>query len=135
MPGLVRAGMSEPDTIPLRDDDTHWPAWVLQAVDAAKAGRNGVDAWVMKGASLDGLGVLPGDIVIFDQNKRAKSGDIVLAQIVDPISGTAETVTRLYQAPFITTHSMRLGPGRPEQVDDDRVSIAGVRIGTIRFEH
>jgi transcriptional regulator with XRE-family HTH domain len=135
MPGLTRAGMAEPDTVPFAHDTTVWPKWVAAAVEAAKGGRNGVDAWVMKGAALDGVGILPGDILIIDQNLRAKTGDIVLAQIIDPVAGTADTVTRLYQAPFIMTHSMRLGPGRPEQVDDDRVSIAGVRIGQVRFEH
>ncbi len=135
MPGRARAGMAEPDTIPLHHDVTAWPKWVLSAIEAAKGGRNGVEAWVMKGAALDGIGVMPGDILIIDQNARAKTGDVVLAQVVDMVSGSAETVMRLYQAPFLTTHSMRLGPGRPEQVDDDRVTIAGVRIGTIRIEH
>ncbi|WCK01053.1 LexA family protein [Agrobacterium tumefaciens] len=135
MPGRPRAGMAEPDTVPLKHETTEWPKWVTAAVDAAKAGKNGVEAWVMKGAALDGLGIMPGDIVIVDQNARASSGDVVLAQIMDLVSGTAETVMRLYQAPFITTHSMRLGPGRPEHVDEDRVSIAGVRIGLIRWEH
>lgn len=135
MPGRARAGMAEPDTIPFAQDNTDWPKWVLSAVDAAKVGRNGVEAWVMKGAALDGIGVMPGDIVIIDQNERPSSGDVVLAQIVDLMTGAAETVMRLYQAPFLTTHSMRLGPGRPEHVDEDRVSIAGVRTGLIRFQH
>lgn len=135
MPGRARVGMAEPDTIPLQHDNTDWPKWVRSAVDAAKDGKNGVEAWVMKGAALDGIGVMPGDIVLIDQNARASSGDVVLAQIIDLATGSAETVMRLYQAPFITTHSMRLGPGRPEHVDEDRVSIAGVRVGLIRWEH
>lgn len=135
LPGRNRAGMAEPDTIPFSHEQTEWPNWVRLAVDAAKAGRNGVEAWIMKGAALDAMGIMPGDIVIIDQNARPKSGDIVLAQILDGISATTETVMRLYQAPFIMTHSMRLGPGRPEQVDDDRVAIAGVSIGTLRLQH
>ncbi|TRL39852.1 LexA family transcriptional regulator [Rhizobium straminoryzae] len=134
VPGRSR-GLSEPDVLPYAQDDDHKPKWVEAAVEAARAGKNGVEAWVMKGAALDGLGVMPGDIAIVDQNRRAKAGDIVLAQIVDHTLGAAETVLRLYQTPFLVTHSMRLGPQRPEQVDDDRVSIAGVVIATIRLQH
>lgn len=134
VPGRAR-GLSEPDVVPYHLDDDQKPKWVEAAVDAAKAGKNGVEAWVMKGAALDGIGVMPGDIAIVDQNRRAKAGDIVLAQIVDHVLGNAETVLRLYQTPFLISHSMRLGPQRPEQVDDDRVSIAGVVIATIRLQH
>lgn len=135
MPGRLRAGFAEADAVPFQQDDQPFPSWVKSAVTAAKAGRNGIEAWLMKSAALDAVGLMPGDIVIFDQNSRAKTGDVVLAQIVDQVSGTAETVMRLYQAPFLLTHSMRMGPQRPEQVDEERVSIAGVSIGTIRIPH
>ncbi|MCF6368312.1 LexA family transcriptional regulator [Rhizobium halophilum] len=135
LPGGSRPGVAEPDAIPFRHDNREWPEWVRTAVEAARGGRNGVEAWVMKGAALDGLGVMPDDILLIDQNARPKSGDVVLAQIVDYSAGTAETVMRLYQAPFLITHSMRLGPGRPEHVDEDRVSIAGVSVGSIRIQH
>ncbi|TPW33219.1 hypothetical protein FJU08_01245 [Martelella alba] len=132
MPGRNLNNLAEPDALPFDNDNEPQPEWISLAVKAARSSRNGVEAWIMKGAALDGIGVMPGDVVIIDQNRRAKSGDIVIAQIVDPVRGIAETVMRLYQAPFITTHSMRLGPQRPEQVDDDRVSIAGTAIGVIR---
>lgn len=135
MPGRARAGMAEPDTVPLQHETTEWPNWISAAVQAAKAGKNGVEAWVMKGAALDGIGVMPGDIVLIDLNARPSTGDVVLAQLLDFATGTAETVMRLYQAPFITTHSLRLGPGRPEHVDEERVTIAGVRVGLLRWEH
>ncbi|WP_180572375.1 hypothetical protein [Agrobacterium vitis] len=134
MPGHLR-GMAEPDALPLIHDTDQKPTWIMSAVEAAKAGRNGVEAWSMKGAALDALGIFPGDVLLVDQNKRAKTGDIVLAQLIDHSLGTADTVVRLYQAPFITTHSMRLGPQRPEQVDDDRVSIVGVVVGSLRNTH
>ncbi|MEO2037248.1 MAG: hypothetical protein ABGW90_00890 [Martelella sp.] len=132
MPGRNINGMAEPDALLYANDNEPHAGWVDAAVNAAKSGRNGIEAWVMKGGALDGMGVMPGDVVLIDQNRRAKTGDIVIAQIIDPVRGTAETVMRLYQAPFITAHSMRLGPQRPEHVDDDRVSIAGTAIGIIR---
>lgn len=135
MPGGRGRGFAEPDIIPFAHEAGEFPRWMQAAVEAAKAGRNGIEAWVMKGAALDGLGIMPGDIAIVDQNIRATAGDVVLAQIVDHNLGTAETVLRLYQTPFLITHSMRLGPQRPEQVDEDRVSIAGVVTGTLRRQH
>lgn len=134
MPGNLR-GVAEPDAIPLIHDTEQKPEWIKSAVEAAKAGRNGIEAWTMKGAALDAMGIFPGDILLVDQNRRAKTGDVVLAQLIDYSLGTADTVVRLYQAPFITTHSMRLGPQRPEQVDDDRVAISGVVVGTLRVSH
>ncbi|TCT34623.1 hypothetical protein EDC90_103317 [Martelella mediterranea] len=132
LPGRSTSGMAEPDALPYANDNEPHPGWIDAAVKAAKDGRNSVEAWVMKGGALDGMGIMPGDIVLIDLGRRPKTGDIVIAQIIDPVRGTAETVMRLYQAPFITSHSMRLGPQRPEQVDDDRVSIAGTAIGIIR---
>lgn len=135
-PGGNRAGFSEADAVPYSATVAgEFPAWVAVALSEAKGGRNGIDAWVMKGGALDAAGVFPGDILIFDQNARPKSGDIVLAQIVDYANDTAETVIRLYQAPYLITHSMRLGPTRPEQVDEDRVSIVAVSQGVIRPTH
>ncbi|MGG7535328.1 LexA family transcriptional regulator [Rhizobium sp. 12,4] len=132
-PGRLRPGFSEPDAVPFSQNDNSYPKWVVIAVENARSGRNGIDAWTMKSAALDGMGIMPGDILIIDQNKRPKTGDVVVAQILDQLTGTAETVIRLYQAPFILTHSMRMGPQRPEQVDEDRVSIAGTSIGSIRI--
>lgn len=135
-PGGNRAGFSEADAVPYNATSAaELPSWVSLAIREAKGGRNDIEAWVMKGGALDAAGVLPGDILIFDQNARARSGDIVLAQIVDYANDAAETVIRLYQPPYLITHSMRLGPTRPEQVDEDRVSIVAVSCGIIRLSH
>lgn len=135
LPGGSRPGMAEPDTIPFRQDNTEWPNWIEAAVQAALSGKNGIEPWVMKGAALDGIGVMPGDIVIIDRSARAKSGDVVLVEVKDFNANTSDNLLRLYQTPFVTTHSMRLGPGRPEHVDDARVIVAGVSVGTIRAQH
>lgn len=134
-PGRGRPGMAEPDAVPFDQDQAREVDWVRSAVASLKAGRNGVDAWVMKGAALDGMGVLPGDIVIIDQNMRPKPGDVVIVQLVDYLRGQAETVMRVWQPPFVCTHSLRLGPQRPEQVDEERVQLAGTAIGFIRPRH
>lgn len=134
MPGARRPpGMGEPDAVPWsREEAIGQPAWVNAAVEAARQKRNGVEPWVMKGRALDLLGVLPGDILIIDQNRLAKSGDVVCVQITDFATGGTETVMRLYDPPYVVAHSAKLGPIRPELVDDDRVVVMGVSAGLIR---
>ena len=39
---------------------------------------------------------------------------------------------RRYDPPFIAAHSAKLGPQRPELVDDERVVILGVEVGLLR---
>jgi transcriptional regulator with XRE-family HTH domain len=126
-------GMGESEAVlydPRRDAEL--PDWVLAAIAAIKGNRNGIEPWVVKGWALELLGIIPGDILVIDQNRRPKNGDIVIAQISDLVTGSAETVMRHYQAPFLVTHSAKMGPTRPEQVDEDRVIIMGVRAGLIR---
>ncbi len=131
-PGRNKAG-SDPDAVAFETEAHEYPSWVRRSFDDAT--KDNVTAWIMKGAALDAMGILPGDIVVIDSNKRAKAGDVVLARVTDQLTSMTEFVLRLYMPPFIMTHSMRLGPQRPEQVDDDRVSIIGVSTGTIRAPH
>lgn len=138
MPGLRRPmGLGEPEAVPYQvaADNDPYPAWVETAIAAAKAGKNGVEAWVMRTAALDLLGVLAGDILMIDQNRRPRSGDIVCAQLTDLVTGSVETVMRRYDPPYIVTHSAKMGPARPEPVDDERVIVMGVSIGVIRPRH
>ena len=134
MPGQRRLpGFGESEAVPYDPrHDGELPEWVRQAIAAHRGNRNGVEAWLMKGWALDLLGVLPGDILMIDQNKRPRAGSIVLAQLADLATGRTETVMRRYDPPFLTTHSSKLGPTRPEQVDDERVVIIGVEDGIIR---
>lgn len=138
MPGQRRVlGFGEPDAVPFERDEAaaELPDWVRDAVRAAKGNRNGVEPWIMKGRSLDLLGVLPGDVLLIDQNRRPKAGDIVRAQVTDLLTGSTETVIRRFDPPFIVAHSAKLGPQKPELVDDDRVVIMGVEVGVIRSRH
>ena len=133
MPGVaLPPGMAEPDAAPLNEDAEPLQAWCKAAIEEARKGRNGIDPWVMRGRALDLEGVLPGDILMVALNRRPAAGDIVCAQVVDYTSGAAETVFRLFQPPYLIAHSAKLGPVRPEQVDEVRVSIRGVVEGLIR---
>jgi len=133
LPGqALPAGMAEADAVPYQADDTALKPWCHAAIEKAREGRNGLDPWVMRGRSLDLSGILPGDVLLVDLNRRPVSGDIVCAQIVDFTTGVAETVFRLFQPPFLITHSAKMGPMRPDVVDENRVSIRGVVEGVVR---
>lgn len=126
-------GMGESEAVPYDPAvDEALPEWVQVAIKAIRGDRNGVEPWVVRGWSLDLLGIMPGDVLVIDQNRRPKGGDIVIAQITDLVTGHTETVMRRFEPPFIVTHSAKLGPTRPEAVDENRVSIIGVRAGLIR---
>ena len=135
-PGARKAGgLREPDALPYDAANTPASDPVRKTVAAWIDGANGRDAWVMKGWALDMSGVLPGDILVIDQNRRPRSGDIVCGQVADWQTGQAETVMRLYEAPYIMTNSAKLGPSRPLQVDDDIVSVRGVAIAVLRVRN
>ncbi|YBV97551.1 hypothetical protein M1D80_11925 [Phyllobacteriaceae bacterium JZ32] len=126
------AGSADTDAVPVSEFADPIPEWVQAAIAKLKEGNNSRDAWIMQGWPLDLKGILPGDIILVDMSQRPKSGDVVLAKIVDFNTGEAEHVVRLYDAPYILTHSAKLGAQKPMVVDEDRVSIRGVSIGTIR---
>jgi len=126
-------GFGESEAVPYSaQNDGKLPDWVETAIAAHKGNRNGVEPWVMKTHALDLMGVMPGDILMIDQNRRPKAGDIVCAQLTDLATGRAETVMRRFEAPYIVTLSAKIGPTRPELVDDERVVIMGVETGIIR---
>lgn len=134
MPGQrALPGFGESEAVPYdARQGEKLPDWVVTAIGAHKGNRNGVEPWIMKGWALDLLGILPGDILMIDQNKRPRAGSIVCAQLTDLATGRTETVMRRFDPPYISTHSAKLGPTRAEQVDDDRVIIMGVEDGIIR---
>lgn len=137
MPGERRLpgfGEHEATRLDGRSDDP-LPDWVQTAIAAHKGSRNGIEPWIMRGWALDLLGILPGDILMIDQNRRPRAGNTVLCQLTDLATGKAETVLRRFDPPFVCTHSAKLGPQRPEQVDDERVVILGVEDGIIRPRH
>lgn len=137
LPGQRRLpGLGESEAVPYdATQDEQLPEWVLAAVNAQRGNRNGVEPWLMKSWALDMLGILPGDVVIIDKNRRPKAGDVVVAQLTDLATGKSEAVMRRFDPPFVMTASAKMGPAKPEQVDDERVVILGVECGVIRPRH
>lgn len=88
-----------------------------------RAGSNSRDMWVINTRVLDLAGFIPGDELLVDLNTSPRDGDAVIAQVLDR-SGEAETVLRIYDAPYLTARCLH--PPKPVLVDGDRVSIMGV---------
>lgn len=102
-----------------------------RAVRELTRGRNGRDAWTMRSRALENAGVLPGDVMIVDQNMTAMPKDLVCAQVYDWPRMQAETVFRVYEPPFLLTASSQ-GTTRPLMVDGDKIVIRGVVDAVLR---
>jgi hypothetical protein len=98
------------------------------ALKALIAGRKNAVPWTIRTRSLERVGFMPGDIVIVDLNRQPESGDVVCAQVYDWRRGSAETVMRLYEPPYLVAASLGLDEAlrRPLVVDNNQVLIKGV---------
>ena len=96
------------------------------ALKALIGGRKAADPWTIRTRALERIGILPGDIVIVDLGRKPEAGDAVCAQVYDWRRGTAETVMRLYEPPYLVAASLDEGLRRPLVVDDEQVIIKGV---------
>jgi len=136
-PGQRRLpGFGDGEAVPYdANQDERLPEWVLAAIEAQRGDRNSLEPWLMKSWALDLLGILPGDVVIVDKNRRPKAGDVVAVQLTDLATGKSEAVLRRFDPPFVLTHSAKMALTKPEQVDDERVIILGVECGVIRPRH
>lgn len=94
-------------------------------VELALRGRNNAQAWLLQTRALEGAGYLPGDIVITDSSASFRAGDAVAAQVVDARSGTAETVFRLIEPPYLISLSHEMQFRKPVLIDNDRVIVIG----------
>jgi hypothetical protein len=106
---------------------------VERAVRELCRGRNGRDPWVMRSHALELSGIVPGDVLIVDMNLQPKPKDVVCAQIYS--GHTAETVFRIFEPPYLVTHSLRFGTQKPVPVDGEEVVIRGVVDVILRRRH
>jgi hypothetical protein len=82
--------------------------------------------WRVTTRALDLEHILPDDLVEFDEDRKPRRGDIVMAEIDDG-SGKPRRVLRLFEPPFLVTRSSdRAAERTPVEVDGKRVRIVGV---------
>lgn len=116
-------GLHEAEATLLRlDDEAPQKAFVSQAVGE----RNNIDAWVLRSRALEGAGYLPGDVLLVELGAQARAGDVVCAQVYDWQKGTAETVFRRFEPPYLLAVTYDLKLLKPYLVDDQAVTIKGV---------
>lgn len=119
------SGLAEPEAVPFKGLDALEKP-LKRALAGLLEGRNATDVWVLRTTALIHAGYLPGDFVIVDLNATPKAGDVVCAQVYQWALGTAETVFRIYEPPYLVAPSADPQLRRPLVVDNDRVVIKGV---------
>lgn len=103
------------------------------AVRAMIGAREDVIPVTLLTSAIDGLGYLPGDILIYDMRAMPRAGDVVRALVKDRNGNIEETVWRLYDPPYLV--GMTRDPAhmpKPLTEVPSRVEIVGVAIGMIR---
>lgn len=90
--------------------------------------------WRLNTRGLELLGYLPGDLVLLDQEAPPANGDAVCAQIIDQYRGTAETVFRVFDPPYLTTETWdRKSRQKPLLIDNERVAVIGTITALLRL--
>lgn len=116
-------GFAEADAVPL--DAADIPS-SLRPADAEVV-------WELKTRAAELAGFLPGDLVLLDPRITPRAGDLVCAQVYNFQLGTAETVFRLFEPPYLITRTMDPSiTAKPLLVDDERVKVWGVAVRSLR---
>lgn len=103
------------------DDDT-----LTATLRAIIGGRKNIDPWVIRSRSLECSGFMPGDVVLVDLSTMPRAGEPACAQVYNWRDGTAETVMRLLEPPYLVAATFDPALRKPLLVDDDRVIVKGV---------
>ena len=96
-----------------------------QMIAIALKGRPNAASWHLKTHALQGEGYQPGDILIADAAVPPQARDVVVAQVYDLKTGTAETVFRVLEPPYLVAASTDPALRRPLLVDNERVIVTG----------
>lgn len=121
----LRPGFSDSDAVPFSGQGEE-RARALTPADAL--GRKpGVDVWQVRTMALALMGYLPGDFLLVDthQSERARTGDVVVAQVYDNHKGTATTILRRLEPPVLVAASCDPADRRVHVVDGVNVVVRG----------
>lgn len=86
---------------------------------------NNTDTWQVHTDLLNLCGILPGDFIELDMNRQPMAGDLVMAQIYSD-NGSAESVARKFDPPFLVALTTNTNPPKPVYVDHEHATILGV---------
>ncbi|MFP3921947.1 MAG: hypothetical protein ACLFU3_09610 [Dichotomicrobium sp.] len=93
--------------------------------------------WQLQTMALQLAGCLPGDFLTVDPDVTPQDGDIVCIQSVDPRSGEAETVFRVFDPPYfaVTRTAIPECERRPLMIDGEANRIWGTVTHVERTRH
>lgn len=89
------------------------------------AAQAGVAFFRVNNRALEALRIEPGDILKVDLNVMPQAKDIACAQVYDDVSGSAQTIFRVYRPPILMPASSDIENFAPRIVDHDRVVLRG----------
>lgn len=116
-------GMRE-DAVPFESRDAD--ASVAAAIKAIVGTKKNIDAWTMRSRALECAGFMPGDVVLVDLSVMPRAGEPACAQVYNWRGGTAETVMRILEPPYLVAATFDGNLRKPLLVDDDRVIVKGL---------
>jgi len=119
------------DAVPYRPD-ADFADDLSAAIAALCRNRNSATAWTLRSDDLFGIGLRPGDVLIVDFAEQAATGDVVFAQVYDFAGSSPRTIFRLYDRPYLLSASSSPDVRKPLVVDDERISIKGVVVASLR---
>lgn len=129
----LHPGFADSDAVPFAgkggDQDRN------QVIAGALGGHPaGIDIWTVRSSALILRGYLPGDLILVDTHKSelCKSGDVVIAQVYNWQTGSAETILRLYEPPVLLSACANTDAPVSRVVDGQNVVIKGKVIASWR---
>jgi hypothetical protein len=125
--GAARMPEGEIDGLPLKPQTGD--VRIDEAVRYLCAAENGLMPYRLNTRALEGMGYLPGDVVIVDLNASADHGDVVLARLHQARRGE---IFRVYAKPFLIACAVDRVARAPLLVDDQHVSLHGVVVAMFR---
>jgi ribosomal protein L21E len=125
--GAARMPEGEIDGLPLNSQTGD--VRIDEAVRYLCAAGNGLISYRLNTLALEGMGYLPGDVVIVDLNASADQGDVVLARLHQ---GKRGDIVRVFAKPYLIACAIDRVARAPLVVDDQHVSITGVVVAMFR---
>lgn len=117
------SGLRE-DAIPF--DQSDGDATVVSALKAVIGTRKNIDPWTIRSRALECAGFMPGDVVLVDLSTMPRAGEPACAQVYNWRGGTAETIMRLLEPPYLVAATFDPALRKPLLVDDERVILKGL---------
>ena len=111
-----------------KDIDNLTKRFVALALD----GRANAASWWLKTQALEAIGYMQGDLIIADAAVQPRAGDVVCAQVYDVRNGTAETVFRVFEPPYLVAFHSDPRLRKPLLIDNERVIVMATVTESLR---